>query len=202
MHTNTEPPNNDQAAPIFMSSTPTNQTIRHPYQAYLQGLLATDDATPLLILMPTVSAPHNAAEARKDLLEPVLAHLPAEAIDYREFSKEKSLTKLRSHYKLCMIFSDLTDFNSDDSVEILARIKNQYCSHVKVFLSFSKDNSTALANAKKTLHSLGFRFTAPLQFNQKQYDCYSYEITNYNKKRDWNSPEYWANPQNFDRFRW
>ena len=100
MHTNTEPPNNDQAAPIFMSSTPTNQTIRHPYQAYLQGLLATDDATPLLILMPTVSAPHNAAEARKDLLEPVLAHLPAEAIDYREFSKERSLTKLRSHYKL------------------------------------------------------------------------------------------------------
>ena len=185
-----------------MSSTPKNQTIRHPCQAYLQGLLAKDDATPLLILTPAASAPHTAADALKDLLKPVLAHLPAEAIDHRQFSKEKSLTKLRSHYKLCMIFSDLTDFNSDESIEALARIKNQYCSHVKVFLSFSKDDSEALAIAKKTLHSLGFLFITPLQLNQKQYDCYSYEITNYNKKRSWNSPEYWANPQNFDRFRW
>ena len=201
-HATTEPPNNDQGVPIFMSSTPINQTLRHPYQGYLQGLLAPDNATPLLILIPAASTTHTAPDALKDLLKPMLAHLPAEAIDHRQFSREIGLTKLRTHYKLCMIFCDLTDFNSDESVETLARIKNQYCSHIKVFLSLTEDDSAALAIATKTLHSLGFHFTKPLQFNQKSYDCYSYKITNYNKKRDWNSPEYWANPQNFDRFRW
>jgi hypothetical protein len=35
-------------------------------------------------------------------------------------------------------------------------------------------------------------------------DCeiYSYDISNYNKKRDWNNSRFWANPQNFEKYRW
>ena len=31
---------------------------------------------------------------------------------------------------------------------------------------------------------------------------YSYNLDSYNKKRNWNSPEGWANPDNFDKYRW
>jgi hypothetical protein len=31
---------------------------------------------------------------------------------------------------------------------------------------------------------------------------YAYDIDTYNRRREWNSPEDWANPQNFHRWRW
>ncbi len=31
---------------------------------------------------------------------------------------------------------------------------------------------------------------------------YAYDIDTYNRKREWNSPDDWANPQNFHRWRW
>ena len=32
--------------------------------------------------------------------------------------------------------------------------------------------------------------------------AWRYDIDRYNPERPWNNPEDWANPQNFDRFRW
>jgi hypothetical protein len=31
---------------------------------------------------------------------------------------------------------------------------------------------------------------------------YTYNLKNYNAKRNWNNAEGWANPENFDKFRW
>jgi hypothetical protein len=31
---------------------------------------------------------------------------------------------------------------------------------------------------------------------------YTYDIVAYNPPREWNTPTHWANPRNFDRFRW
>lgn len=32
--------------------------------------------------------------------------------------------------------------------------------------------------------------------------CYSYNLETYNNKRSWNNADGWANPENFDKFRW
>ena len=32
--------------------------------------------------------------------------------------------------------------------------------------------------------------------------CYVYDATAASRQRDWNTAENWANPENFDRFRW
>ena len=31
---------------------------------------------------------------------------------------------------------------------------------------------------------------------------YDHDIASYNPERDWNNPDHWANPENFDRYRW
>jgi hypothetical protein len=31
---------------------------------------------------------------------------------------------------------------------------------------------------------------------------YVYDITAYNRQRDWNNPRHWANPENFRKYRW
>jgi hypothetical protein len=33
-------------------------------------------------------------------------------------------------------------------------------------------------------------------------NCYTYNLKNYNAKRNWNNAEGWANPENFYKFRW
>ena len=32
--------------------------------------------------------------------------------------------------------------------------------------------------------------------------AYAFDIDSYNRRREWNSPDHWANPENFDRYRW
>ena len=34
------------------------------------------------------------------------------------------------------------------------------------------------------------------------FSVYTYDIDSFNRQREWNSPENWANPENFRRYRW
>ena len=36
----------------------------------------------------------------------------------------------------------------------------------------------------------------------EQYQCFAYAIESYRPKRDWLNSRFWANPENFDKYRW
>jgi hypothetical protein len=38
--------------------------------------------------------------------------------------------------------------------------------------------------------------------NGAETAIYTYDIDSYNRQRDWNTPEDWAHPGNFNRWRW
>ena len=40
------------------------------------------------------------------------------------------------------------------------------------------------------------------EFCEKDLCCHSYNLKTYNIKRDWNNPKGWANPENFNKYRW
>jgi len=40
------------------------------------------------------------------------------------------------------------------------------------------------------------------EFSEKDLCCHSYNLKTYNIKRDWNNPKGWANPENFNKYRW
>ena len=40
------------------------------------------------------------------------------------------------------------------------------------------------------------------EFSEKDLCCYSYNLKTYNIKRDWNNSKGWANPENFEKYRW
>ena len=40
------------------------------------------------------------------------------------------------------------------------------------------------------------------EFSEKDLHCHSYNLKTYNIKRDWNNPKGWANPENFNKYRW
>lgn len=50
--------------------------------------------------------------------------------------------------------------------------------------------------------SLGFRQDASLLPPDAQFRSYTYDIGSYNHRRSWNNSRFWANPQNFNKYRW
>lgn len=120
-------------------------------------------------------------------------------------------SSLHPRYQLCIIFIDLTSLQSGGSIECLARIKHQFCNHIELIVQNpGRDPSCddpgcdkeAQLTLDKILFGLGFKHTTGLALPSCNLECYAYELHRYNKKRSWNSPEYWANPQNFNKFRW
>lgn len=48
----------------------------------------------------------------------------------------------------------------------------------------------------------GFKSNKPITLNGQPYNSYYYDIASYNKKRDWNNSSKWANPDNWNKYRW
>ena len=47
-----------------------------------------------------------------------------------------------------------------------------------------------------------FGFQVELEASKNKLLCFSYNLKTYTNKRSWNNSEGWANPENFDKYRW
>ena len=56
-------------------------------------------------------------------------------------------------------------------------------------------------SSNQEFSELGFISTNNDETKQSK-NFYTYNLKNYNAKRNWNNAEGWANPENFDKFRW
>lgn len=103
-------------------------------------------------------------------------------------------------YDLCIAMLRDRDVTGD-YWRLLARVRNLFCSHIELMM-LTGENSHAVTAASRLLFGLGFRRVAQVESGDLTAWWYRYELEHYNRKRGWNSPENWANPQNFDRYRW
>ncbi len=90
-------------------------------------------------------------------------------------------------YDLCIIFDDINVNKMQ-----LGLIKNTVAQKILV-----------IKNPKETqdhqsLLELGFVLDSEIS----NKNIYSYNLKTYNTKRGWNNAEGWANPENFEKFRW
>ena len=93
----------------------------------------------------------------------------------------------------CDLYIALDDIeNSESDIGI---IKNLLSQKIVIFTNFNKDKGT-----NEMMLKLGFQ-TELLDKNNK-LKCFSYNLKTYNSKRSWNNAKGWANPENFDKFRW
>ena len=56
-------------------------------------------------------------------------------------------------------------------------------------------------SSNQEFSELGF-ISADNDETKQSKNFYTYNLKNYNAKRNWNNAEGWANPENFDKFRW
>lgn len=76
--------------------------------------------------------------------------------------------------------------------QVLARLRDQLAGSVIV----SCGDTAPEGAVRRHLLSLGYQPLDGLP------GCFGFDLGSYNPPRDWNTPEHWAHPENFDRYRW
>lgn len=97
-------------------------------------------------------------------------------------------------YDLCVIFALAPAIAADDRAQLLGRLRDLHARRLLVMEPALP--GTVLAE----MLALGFERHTPEEGPGEA--VYLYDVDRFNEKREWNSPEDWANPENFDKYRW
>lgn len=93
------------------------------------------------------------------------------------------------------IVSELVEqLGAPDAEAVLGRLKNL---HTDRFMLLTDPARSCLGHGALLALAL-----APLEQLDDGRIAWCYDIDRYNPERPWNSPEDWAHPENFERFRW
>lgn len=95
-------------------------------------------------------------------------------------------------YQVGFVFDQLAHMKQSDAVELLARLRDGYCDRVIVVESASPLSITEM-------RALGY---VRLEKVDGGAPVYLYDPAIDNQEREWNNARDWANPENFDRYRW
>lgn len=97
-------------------------------------------------------------------------------------------------FDLALVTELLEALDGPTAEFVLGRLKNL---HTDRFLLLADPARACLGHDALLALAL-----APFEQLDDGRVAWRYDIDRYNPERPWNNPEDWANPQNFDRFRW
>ena len=113
-----------------------------------------------------------------------------------------------ARFDFCLIAGQLENMDRLSGQTLVGNIRNRYCDHICLWL----DRKLAgKAWTDTDLYAMGFTDQHLLlepspqcrvTTNTGLLSLYTYSISDYNHKRQWNNPGHWANPQNFNKYRW
>lgn len=95
--------------------------------------------------------------------------------------------------QLAIVADQLENVEKKAGTQWLGTLRNAYADQIIVLVDTNKcdwQHTDFLA--------LGFKRYA----KEENWHLYEYALDSYNLKRDWNNTRFWANPQNFNKFRW
>lgn len=119
-----------------------------------------------------------------------LTSLDLEAMPLETFSEH--LSPLVQHIDMVIVAEDIETLDRERATQVIGQLRNVLNAQIIALLSSKA--------------ALGFNEMIGLGFKRESIESglatYTYDIANYNKKREWNNARFWANPQNFDKFRW
>ena len=94
-----------------------------------------------------------------------------------------------------VVVDALGSLSPEEGGRLLARLRDQLCDRVFVV---SRADDTEWPTAKM----LALTYTLRERSAEGTWLLYDHDIATYNPERDWNNPTDWANPENFNRYRW
>lgn len=108
-------------------------------------------------------------------------------------SVQTSIDQWVKNIDCVLLESALDEMSTGSAIALIGLIRNQLNAKILIIT----DQNAPLSF--QDLLGLGFQRSF---INDVGQALYTYDIANYNKKRDWNNSRFWANPENFNKYRW
>ena len=129
------------------------------------------------------------------------------AYDCYQHQQDTRLQVLKTPFKLeslqniaeidLAIISEITDtLDKSHAMQWLGLIRNYYAKHIIVIAE--KDPASQQGWQLADYLAMGMKQVG----SSEQHHVFSYAIENYQPKREWLNSQFWANPENFDKYRW
>jgi len=95
------------------------------------------------------------------------------------------------------IISDLIEtLPKQEAIQWLSMVRNRYSQHLVLVVNSMRAEQQGWQIADYL--ALGLQQHGSFE----GYQLFSYNIESYRPKRDWLNSRFWANPENFDKYRW
>ena len=155
------------------------------------GLIAELKPNTLLVLSPTMFELLTAAKPNCQVLILDITSIPTESV-------AEQLNDLIQDINLVLVGDEIESLDSSSARQVIGQLRNTLNAQILALLSSSAPLDFA------DMIGLGFKREANefSETDKNRMTLYTYDIANYNKKREWNNSRFWANPENFDKFRW
>jgi len=113
----------------------------------------------------------------------------------------KSLLKASANtqrFNTILLYNIVESLPKKKTQHLIAKTRDILATSVYLFLDYQKCSTWSSAE----LMALGFRIEKEYRKQKENWDLYYFNIEDYKKTPDWLNSKGWANPENWDKFRW
>lgn len=89
-----------------------------------------------------------------------------------------------------------------EGAALLARIRDVHCHRFALACRHVDAHHREGEWSEPELLALALTLHRRVREDGVWHSVYTYDVDTYNPRREWNSPDNWANPENFRRYRW
>ncbi|MDZ4298094.1 MAG: DUF6231 family protein [Moraxellaceae bacterium] len=89
------------------------------------------------------------------------------------------------------------DLSSTQALNLLSALRDLHARKLLAFVAMDQ-----LQWKEDTLLALGLQRQARFEHNNVLFEAWSFDIKTYKAVPDWLNPRFWANPENWNKFRW
>ena len=123
---------------------------------------------------------------------------PHATIEWRHGVVTLAALASAGRYDLAILLDQLEFMSVVDRRHLLVRLRDLHARRIAVCVAAT----TASEWTASDWRALQLEPGQPFEEQGARYVTYQFDLATYNHERSWNTPEHWANPANFERFRW
>lgn len=94
------------------------------------------------------------------------------------------------------------DLPQADALHLLSSLRDLHARRLLAFLPVAAWQVRADGWQPDTLRALALQQQARITQDEQELEVWSYDIRTYKAVPDWLNPKFWANPENWNKYRW
>lgn len=127
-------------------------------------------------------------------------------VSFKWIRRATSYEQLRDlgRFDLALLVDQLEHISRRAAALLLGRLRNQHTHQICIEIAedINKARKTKDRWSETDFIASGLSRYQRFERDGRGFRLYTYDIDSYNPEREWNNPKDWANPENFDKYRW